>query len=236
MELPNTHAHTYGICTHTHTHNFFSKKIVRLEKKETEGKIRKERKKKKRKDQKKRGEKKERNERKEGGEKKGKKRKERGEKVELARTVTGQDIEGIKTGMVTGIGGRLRQAWRRAAMDDVGHTTSMLEGVYGDGHQRTMSTGMDEGVAERRRLREQDTARATGSWDRANYHCHSSGLCPLSPCICASYSASVCFPLPRNARHTCPTQLCPPNHAFTFKWGSTQLPTPRAPNYYTTAG
>jgi len=37
-------------------------------------------------------------------------------------------------------------------MDNVGLATGMHEGVDGDGHQRTMSTGMDEGVAERRHL------------------------------------------------------------------------------------
>ena len=50
-------------------------------------------------------------------------------------------------------------------MDNVGHATGMHEGVDGDGHQRTMSTGMDEGVAERRHLhrilREQQ---AHGTW------------------------------------------------------------------------
>jgi len=62
MELPNTHAHTYGIHTLTHTH----KKVERLEKKAKKvgrtktkrGGVKKERKKKKSKDKKKRGEKK----------------------------------------------------------------------------------------------------------------------------------------------------------------------------------
>jgi len=38
-------------------------------------------------------------------------------------------------------------------MDDDGHVTGMHEGVDGDGHQRTMAMGMDEGEAEKRRLR-----------------------------------------------------------------------------------
>jgi len=63
------------------------------------------------------------------------------------------DIEGMETGMATGIGGRWRRAWRRAAMDDGGHATGMHEGVDGDQHERTMATGMDEGEAEKRRLR-----------------------------------------------------------------------------------
>jgi len=63
---------------------------------------------------------------------------------------------------------------------------------------------------------------------------------PLSPCICATYSASACFPVHRNARHTYPTPLCLPNHAPTPIWGASQLhwccPRTTTPNYYTTAG
>jgi len=42
----------------------------------------------------------------------------------------------------------------------------------------------------------------------AHHHRHSTGLYPLSPRICATYSSCACFPVPRNACHTCPTQLC----------------------------
>ena len=52
---------------------------------------------------------------------------------------TGMDIKGMETGMVTGIGGPWRRAWRQAAMDDDGHVTGMHEGVDGDGHQRTQN-------------------------------------------------------------------------------------------------
>ena len=68
-------------------------------------------------------------------------------------TATGMDIEGMETGMVMDIGGRWRRAWRRVGMDDGGHATVIHEGVDDDGYLRTMSTGMDEGVIERRRLR-----------------------------------------------------------------------------------
>jgi len=41
----------------------------------------------------------------------------------------------------------------------------MHEGVDGDGHQRTMATGMDEGAAERRRLRRRlRKQQAHGTW------------------------------------------------------------------------
>jgi len=72
----------------------------------------------------------------------------------MAQTATGMEIEGMETGMVTGIGGRWKRAWRRAVMDDGGgHATGMHEGVDGDGRQRRMATGIDEGVADRRYLR-----------------------------------------------------------------------------------
>jgi len=71
----------------------------------------------------------------------------------MVRTATGMDIEGMETGMVMDIGGRWRRAWRRVGMDDGGHATVIHEGVDDDRYQRTMSTGMDEGVIERRRLR-----------------------------------------------------------------------------------
>ena len=65
-------------------------------------------------------------------------------------------------------------------------------------------------------------------------------FCLNKPCICATYSATACFPVFRNARHTCPTQLCLPNPAPTSIWGASQLPwrcpRPTAPNYYTTEG
>ena len=38
-------------------------------------------------------------------------------------------------------------------MDYGGYATDMHEGVDGDGHQRTMETGMDKGETERRCLR-----------------------------------------------------------------------------------
>jgi len=67
--------------------------------------------------------------------------------------------------MATGIGGRWRRAWRRAAMDDGGHATGMHEGVDGDRHERTMATGMDEGEAEKRRLRRSlREQQAHGTW------------------------------------------------------------------------
>jgi len=54
----------------------------------------------------------------------------------------------METGMVMDISGRWRRAWQRATMDDgVGHAE-----VDGEGHQRTMATGMDEGVVEWRRF------------------------------------------------------------------------------------
>ena len=51
-------------------------------------------------------------------------------------------------------------------MDDGGgHATGMHEGVDGDGHQQTMATGMDEGAAERRRLRRRlRKQQAHGTW------------------------------------------------------------------------
>jgi len=52
----------------------------------------------------------------------------------------------------------------------------------------------------------QEPARATGPRNMAHHRRQNIGLYPLSPCICATYSASVFFPVPRNARHTCQTQ------------------------------
>jgi len=70
--------------------------------------------------------------------------------------------------------------------------------------RNTMATGTDEGVAAWRRFGR--VARATGPWNMV-HHCQpSTGLYPLSPCICATYLASACIPVPRNTRHTCPTQ------------------------------
>ena len=128
----------------------------------------------------------------------------------MARTATSMEIEGIKTGMVTGIGGRWRQAWRRSAMDDGCRiATGLHEGVDGDGHHRTMSMGMDEGVAERRRLRR--SMRVASNRPMEHGSLPPSQLRPLPSLslhmhiMRMAYSASACFPVPQNARHTCPT-------------------------------
>jgi len=66
----------------------------------------------------------------------------------------------------------------------------------GDGHGRR--SGSVEAFPQ--------VARATGPWNMV-HHCQpSTGLYHLSPYICATHLASACIPVPRNTRHTCPTQ------------------------------
>jgi len=106
-------------------------------------------------------------------------------------------------------------------------TRSPTQVYDGDGHGWT--SGRVEAFPQK-------PARATGPWSMAHPCRHSTGLYPFSPCICATSSARACFPVLQNARHTCPTQLCPPNHAPTFNCGALQLSQrctrPRTSNYY----